>query len=199
MGLASAQASFALAERSYTDRMTATRGLAISAIGTAIRQIDAINTRLVPPLDGATLKSLHAKQATAVLRHREGPTGPTVGYSENEFVGSLNPNLYDTIVAVRSSITAKLTQANRGGTRLVNAFNLGVNMAIAEAQATGGSGAKRVVIAALSEARTNASALTLNLAALDECIDVANTTTPLRDVHTRILAVRSTYQTLLGN
>ncbi len=154
----------------------------------------------MPPLDATSLTTLLNTQTKFFLDRGTPPLGgPAAGLSEDGFVNRANPELYDTIVAMRSAMTATPTKANRGAVAFVNAFDLGVNMAIAEAQSTGGPEARLVVVEALAEARTNARSLQLDLAPLEECIQLARGSTPLPDLHTRILSVRTAFQTLLGS
>src|SRR5207249_10133963 len=69
----------------------------------------------------------------------------------------------NTIVAVRSAMTATLTKATRGGPMFVHAFILGFNIAVAEAQATAGPDARQVVLLALTNARNDAKSLQLEI------------------------------------
>ncbi len=101
---------------------------------------------------------------------------------------------YEEIVAFRSSYAAILSKTSAD---LTNAYNLGVNLAIAETQTTAGEPARTIVYQSLTNARTAAQALKLDLAELNVCIEMAGGNTSLEETRKRISSVRTTYQSLL--
>ena len=103
--------------------------------------------------------------------------------------------LYNTIVSARDGYTAQLAKSGRSD--LVHAYVLGVNIGIAEGQATVGDAARQIVYSSLINARLEAQALGLDLNPLNECIYLANTTTPMREVYAKIVSLRSIYQSSL--
>lgn len=103
--------------------------------------------------------------------------------------------IYNSIVAARDSYTAQLAKAGRSD--LVHAYVLGVNLAIAEGQATAGETARQIVYSSLINAKPEAQALALDLSPLEECTSLANTTTPMTEVYAKILSLRSVYQSSL--
>ncbi len=115
-------------------------------------------------------------------------------WEANENYVNYVKGMNDDIVALRTSYSVKLSRASAD---LANAYNLGVNLAIAEGQTTAGEPARQIVYASLINARTAAQALKLDMSELNVCIELTNGRTPLEEVRNRIQSVRTTYQSLL--
>jgi hypothetical protein len=101
---------------------------------------------------------------------------------------------YEELVAVRSSYAATLSRVSPD---LANAYNLGVNLAIAEGQTTAGEPARQIVYASLVNARGAAQALKLDMSELNVCIELAGGKTSLEELRNKISSVRTSYQSLL--
>lgn len=181
IGGASVQVSVAMNEKSDANKIAKAREIALSALNHCIDQVSAINAKSQSPLlDLAGLKNLVSSQ--------------TNGVNQADVQSPLTVAFYNTLVAQRSAITATLAQ-DPSRSMLVHSFTLGVNIAIAEAQATVGQAARQVVLQSLTLAEPDAQALQLNTGALDECIALAGDgTTPMPDLYTKIVAVRAGFQ-----
>ncbi len=82
-----------------------------------------------------------------------------------------------------------------------HSYILGINLAIAEGQATVGEAARTVVVTALNNARNEAAGINrtytihgLDLAPLNEAISMASGTTTMAEVYTRIISIRNVFQ-----
>ena len=98
------------------------------------------------------------------------------------------------VVNLRGGYSATLA---RGPADLANAYNLGVNIGIAEIQASVGEPARQIVIASLSNARGQVSALGLNAQPLEDAFNLAISNASMTVVHERVLSARTTYQSSL--
>jgi hypothetical protein len=130
----------------------------------------------------------------AILSNVVGVSRSSVSFpTEEQFVDYIKSQ-YDQLVAVRTSYSATLSRVSPD---LANAYNLGVNLAIAEGQTTAGEPARQIVYASLVNARSAAQALKLDMSELNVCIELAGGKTSLEELRNRISSVRTTYQSLL--
>jgi hypothetical protein len=98
----------------------------------------------------------------------------------------------DYIVELRNEYAGGLA---RTASDISSAYNLGINLSIAEIQAaSGGEPARGIVIAALSNARAQVDALGLNPQPLEEAWRVANQPGRIKLVYDQIVTARTTYQ-----
>lgn len=170
MGLASVQAAVAMG-RKDSDDIGDPVNLAMSALNAAVVEENAINASLQPPLL------------------------EVMPYPRSDAFENL-PRFYNNVVAFRTGITATLAKDSARAS-LVHAYDLGVNIAMAEAGATAGATTQQV-LASLTAAKPDALALQLDTAGLDQCVVLlTDGTVEMSDLYTKILGVRSAFQALL--
>jgi hypothetical protein len=187
MGLASFQASVALGEKTNVNKISTARYYAGIAIKDGIDMINQINTTANYQhlfLDIESLQSLYKK-------HKEWSFGDNA-----ESYNAAVQEEYNGIVSLREGYTAQLSKYS-GMSNLVHAYTIGVNIAIAEGQATAGEAARQIVYACLVNAKSEAQILNLDVGPLNECINLINATTPIAEIYSRIVSMRSTYQSTL--
>ncbi len=187
MGLASFQASVAVGEKSNTSIISNARYFTDIAMKDGIAMINQINTTanyhpLFLEIEG--LQNLYKKHSQWSFDN------------DAESYHTAVQQEYNGIVAVREGYTAQLSKYT-GLSNLVHAYVMGVNIAIAEGQATAGEAARQIVYASLVNAKAEAQALHLDLGPLNECINLINATTPIAEIYTKIVSTRSTYQSSL--
>ena len=102
--------------------------------------------------------------------------------------------LFEQLVSLRDGITARFAKLSKP---LTDTYVLGVNVGIAEGHATMGEPGRQVVFSSLMNAKAAAQQLGLDLSPLDACITLASGTTPMAEVHQRIISMRATYQSSL--
>ena len=101
------------------------------------------------------------------------------------------------VVTIRDGFTAKLS-TYQGGSDLVHAYSLGVNLGVAEGQATVGEPGRLTVVSALNAANADAQALGLDVKSLLECIQLVGGNAPMPTVYEKIQSIRSTFQAQLN-
>jgi hypothetical protein len=94
---------------------------------------------------------------------------------------------------LRTTISVELS---RQSSELAHSYNLGVNLGIAEVFASMDK-ARQTIYISLTNARTEAQALSLPTQDLDECIAFVGGTTPLSEIQSRLVTLRATYQATL--
>jgi len=150
MGFASVQASVTMNEKSDANKIAKAREVALLALSQCIDQVSAINAKSQPPLlDLAGLKNLFSSQIN--------------GANQTDVQSPLTASFYNALVAQRSAMTATLAQ-DPSRSMLAHSFTLGVNIAIAEAQATVGQAARQIVLHSLKQAEPDAWAPSPKLA-----------------------------------
>lgn len=187
MGLASFQASVAFGEKNNVSIISNARYFAGIAMKDGIGMINQINTtaNYHPPfLEIEGLQNLYKKRSQWSF----GNDAESYRFAVLEE--------YNGIVSLREGYTAQLSKYT-GLSNLVHAYTMGVNIAIAEGQATVGEAARQIVYASLVNAKAEAQALNLDLGPLNECINLINATTPIAEIYTKIVSMRSTYQSSL--
>ena len=90
------------------------------------------------------------------------------------------------------SVTIRKSSVREG-----NAFDLGVDMAIAEGQATVGEDARGIVRSSLANAKGPAKSLGLNVSELDNIVAQIDQGVPIADVYNQIAYLRGKYQASL--
>jgi len=103
----------------------------------------------------------------------------------------------DAVDAARSAIAVLIGKSYPTDPAYQHAYNLGVNLAIAEAQTTAGEPARQIVYISLSNAKPDADALKLDITTLVECISLAEGQSPLQEVHSKLVTLRSVYKASL--
>jgi len=182
MGFASFHASVALGETEKPGgrigRMGGSFNLSNGALKDALKHASSINE------SGIVLDLEKLKYYSTFTLSWEFDSDPSI------FKSTILP-FYNDVVSIRESFTAVLARSSEN---LTNAYTLGVNIAIAEGQATVGEAARQVVYICLTNAKTYAQSLNLNLTTLNECILLAGGTTPMADIYAKIVSLRSSYQ-----
>jgi hypothetical protein len=182
MGQASFYASVAQDENNY-DHMLSVRDLALESLKNAVTFIDTINNASPFLLDIDALKSLIENQ--------------TVSSNNKSYYNNiLNPQLHDRIITLIDGFLEKLTQ-DPNMSDYEHAYTLGVQIAIAEEQAAAGEAARQIVYISLNSAKSAAQELDLDITPLNECLILSSGTAPMKDVYTKIVSLRSTYQSSL--
>lgn len=101
----------------------------------------------------------------------------------------------EEIEFVRSAISAALSNKS---TPHAQAYNLGVNLGIAEGfSSTGNDVNRQVVYLSLQDALKSAQDLKLDTTTLNECLLLAKGATPLSEIRSKLNSLRATYQTQL--
>ena len=95
------------------------------------------------------------------------------------------------VEAWRTATQVKLTKQSE---RIGQLYALGINIGIAEAQASLGESRRHIVYLSLQNALTGAKGLGLDVAGLDEAILLTNGPTPMADIHNKIVLIRAAYQ-----
>jgi hypothetical protein len=181
MGLASFQASVVTGGSNDFDFVQQAWWSAGQALGSAVKVRDEINS------SRALLTDTGLEKFPGMFLNVR---SDDIGYYKEA-----GKDLYSRIVAIREGYTAQL--AKNGMNNLLHAYVLGVNIGIAEGQATAGEAARQIVYSSLINAKSEAQALDLDLNPLNECISLANTTTPMAEVYQKIVSLRSVYQSSL--
>lgn len=185
MGLASVQAAVATG-KSSVEGIVSTLSLAASALYTAIAEETTVNKSLQPPL--LDLSGIQQFANVDLIKS-------ATAWDPGDLATFVN-RCYNDVVAVRTGITATLAQ-DPSRASLVHAYDLGVNIAIAEADAASGATTQEV-LANLTAAKPDALALQLDSAGLDQCVTLlTDGTVRMADLYTKILAVRSAFQASL--
>jgi hypothetical protein len=161
------------------DKLTVTDILALEPLATSIAQNGGPQ---LAPIDSAQLLAQNAFTLPDLKR--------MLGVVSN------------SIVSARDGMTATLSKNSPAAT---NAYLLGVNMGIAEAQATVGEPARTIVFQSLINVRNAALALGLATTPIDQCLyfegaaatPAATAHLAMPELYTQILSARSTYQNLL--
>ena len=109
---------------------------------------------------------------------------------------------FNRINGIRDSYTAQFASLTPDHSYFGHAYLMGVNIAIAEAQATVGDDARVIVLSALNNAKSalvefNKQRPAIDIRPLDESILFASGTTPMTEVYSKILSLRTTYQSLI--
>ena len=133
----------------------------------------------VPALDPAPLKVLDSEFASDVNARVD--------------VDAKQGSYYSRILALRGQYSATIRQATK---QMGNAYDLGVALSIAEAQATAGEPARAIVRSSLVSAQTPASSLGLSTSELAGIIAQIDQGTALQSIYGQIVSLRGKYQSL---
>lgn len=112
---------------------------------------------------------------------------------EGNWQSSLS-NVAPRIVTTRGEYSGTLQQASK---RAGDAYDLGVAISIAEAQATAGEAARQIVRSSIANARVPAKRLGLPALELNNIVTQIDQGAPLGSVYNQITYVRGKYQSLL--
>ena len=97
-------------------------------------------------------------------------------------------------IEVEAWRTATQVKLNKQSAASGAIFALGINIGIAEAQASLGESRRHIVFLALNNALTGAKAVGMDTAELNETLLLVNGTTPMADIHNKLVLIRTTYQ-----
>ena len=191
MGLACTQASIAISTESNRGSIDGPAfKLAMEALKGALITTKAINTAY----NGPTL-FLDFHPLAGLVNSSSNNTQPKIDISLNK---KILENFYSRTLSVRNSYTKELAELHKDAISQLHAYLLGVNLAIAEAQASVGEAARQIVSASLAVAKNEAQVLSLDTSRLDECIALLKGTTAIQTVYTKISAIRVSYQSGLS-
>ncbi len=186
MGLASFHASVAVGEKNNLEAMKQAIYVSGTSVKDALSMVRQINS----------VASYHPFLEVDALQNLYQAYFSSIDQNDIEYARVVVKNDYSGIIALREGYTAQLSKYN-GMSNQVHAYVMGINIAIAEGQATVGEAARQIVYASLVNAKTEAQALNLDLGPLNECISLINATTPIAEIYTKIVSMRSTYQSSL--
>jgi hypothetical protein len=187
MGFASFKASFVLNAPNYSESVGTAWELIAPNLRDADKLVNSVNSRTPGFLDKGNLDE--------ILKYY-GSGGIAANNDDFKASKEFLTRYYNNIVTLREGFTAQLARKSASN-GLVHSYVLGVNIAIAEGQATVGEAARQIVNTSLMNAKIEAQALGLDLTSINECINLINASTPIGEIYTKIVSLRSTFQNSL--
>jgi hypothetical protein len=188
MGMAEVQTAIAMGEKSNLDRMLAALNAAAGSLALAANGESAINQ--TPPSPGLDVNGLYlfTKSVEDFVTRVQG----TLKAKASDYTSDTTA-FYNNLVSLRTAIAGTLAKTP-GDASLNNAFNLGLDLGMAEASASAGADPDTTELY-LSHAQSFIKPLGLPMAPWFTAEDDVE----LPTLYTDLVALRTQYQTALGN